>query len=289
MTMDTTTVSISESLLKIQPNEQKVLYDKIKSELSKFGLTANQSKVFLFLEKYGSSTATQVSNSLKVPRTETYHLLTNLQNRGIVSASFQHPTKFIASPLDTAIDILINAEKERVKSLEIKERDIVALWKTLPHFGINKEEVSDGKFQILQGLNQISGKISEVVSGAKRSILILATEKDLMKFYHAGLLELLNEPKVDIQLVSSSSSKTEYIFSDSLRNKVKRMPQKIKEDLCFIIKDDDEVILFIKKTSETSQNMLAMWTNSYSMTYTLKLLFGYIWSNSRYFKSKKEK
>jgi HTH-type transcriptional regulator, sugar sensing transcriptional regulator len=67
------------------------------------------------------------------------------------------------------------------------------------------------------------------------------------------------------------------------------MPQKIKEDLCFIIKDDDEVILFIKKSNETSQNMLAMWTNSYSMTYTLKLLFSYIWSNSRYFKSKNNK
>jgi len=150
MTVDTDNVSISESILKIQPSEQKTLYDKIKNELSKFGLTPNQSKVFLFLEKYGSSTATQVSNALKVQRTETYHLLTNLQNRGIVSASFQHPIKFIASPLDTAIDILINTEKERVKSLEIKERDIVALWKTLPHFGINKEEISYGKFQILQ-------------------------------------------------------------------------------------------------------------------------------------------
>ena len=286
MTLDTTSISISEAMLNIQPNEQEVLYEKIKTELSKFGLTSNQSKVFLFLEKNGSSTATQVSNALKVPRTETYHLLTNLQNRGLVSASFQHPIKFIASPLDTAINILINTEKERVKNLENKERDIVALWKTLPHFGINKEEISDGKFQILQGLNQMSGKISEVVTNAKKSILMLATEKDLMKFYHAGLLELLKESKVEVQLVSSSSSKTEYIFSNSLRNKVKRMPQKIKEDLCFIIKDDDEVILFIKKTNETSQNMLAMWTNSYSMTYTLKLLFGYIWSNSRYFKSK---
>jgi sugar-specific transcriptional regulator TrmB len=289
MTLDTTNISISEAMLNIQPNEQEVLYDKIKNELSKFGLTSNQSKVFLFLEKNGSSTATQVSNALKVPRTETYHLLTNLQNRGLVSASFQHPIKFIASPLDTAINILINTEKERVKNLENKERDIVALWKTLPHFGINKEEISDGKFQILQGLNQMSGKISEVVTNAKKSILMLATEKDLMKFYHAGLLELLKDSKVEVQLVSSSSSKTEYIFSDSLKNKVKRMPQKIKEDLCFIIKDDDEVILFIKKTNETSQNMLAMWTNSNSMTYTLKLLFGYIWSNSRYFKSKNTK
>src|SRR5690348_11610274 len=181
MTTDASNISSLKMHLDTASHDHEALFDKIRNELSKFGLTPNQSKVFLFLEKNGSSTATQVSNALKVPRTETYHLLTNLQNRGLVSASFQHPIKFIASPLDTAINILINTEKERVKNLENKERDIVALWKTLPHFGINKEEISDGKFQILQGLNQMSGKISEVVTNAKKSILMLATEKDLMK------------------------------------------------------------------------------------------------------------
>jgi hypothetical protein len=61
------------------------------------------------------------------------------------------------------------------------------------------------------------------------------------------------------------------------------MPLKVKEDLCFII-TDDEVLLFMKKGNETSQNMLAMWTDSYSMTYTLRLLFTYIWSNSKHLK-----
>lgn len=286
MTQEMTNSSISETISNIQPSEHEALFDKIKNELLKFGLTSNQSKVFLFLEKYGASTATQVSKALKVPRTETYHLLTNLQNRGIVSASFQHPIKFSGLSLDKAIDVLINAEKERVKNLENKEKDIVALWKTIPGFGINREEINDGKFQMLQGLNQMTGKITEMLVSAKKSILILATEKDFMKFYHAGFLELIRDSKVDVQLVSSSSNKTEYIFSGSLKNKVKRMPIKIKEDLCFIIKDDDEVILFMKKANETSQNMLAMWTDSSSMTYTLKLLFTYIWSNSRYFKSK---
>ncbi len=289
MTLETATnAPISETLTSVQPSEHEALFEKIKNELSKFGLTSNQSKVFLFLEKYGASTATQVSKALKVPRTETYHLLTNLQNRGIVSASFQHPIKFSALSLDKAIEVLINAEKERVRNLENKEKDIIALWKTIPGFGINREEINDGKFQMLQGLNQMTGKISEMLVNAKKSILVLATEKDFMKFYHAGFLELMRDSKVDVQLVSSSSSKTEYIFSGSLKNKVKRMPIKIKEELCFIIKDEDEVILFMKKPNETSQNMLAMWTDSSSMIYTLKLLFTYIWSNSRYFKSKNQ-
>jgi len=282
MTIDTANFSLLDQSLDSKPYDYEMLLEKLKSELSKFGLTANQSKVYLFLEKYGPSTATQVSKTLKVPRTETYHLLTNLQNKGIVSASFQHPIKFTALSLDKAIGALINAEKERVKSLESQEKSLVEIWNTIPSFKINKEEVKDGRFQMLQGINQMTGKINDMVDNAKKSIQILASEKDFMKFYHAGFLERIKDSSVEPQFISSNSKKTAYIFEGRLKEMVKRMPIKIKEDLCFIVKDDDELLLFMKNPSEAPQNILAMWTDSMSMVYTLKLLFTYIWSNSRY-------
>ncbi|MDE1729049.1 MAG: hypothetical protein KGH81_07740 [Thaumarchaeota archaeon] len=165
--------------------DYETLIEKLKIELSKFGLTSNQSKVFLFLEKYGPSAAAQVSKSLKIPRTETYHLLTNLQNRGIVLASFQHPLKFTALPLDKAIGVLIGAEKERVKQLEYQEKSLVDLWSIIPGHAIKQDYVKDGKFQMLQGINQMNGKIGNMVDNAKKSIQILASEKDFMKFYHS--------------------------------------------------------------------------------------------------------
>src|SRR6476661_6076800 len=165
MTCNMTTDASNISSLKMHhdtaSHDHEALFDKIRSELSKFGLTPNQSKVFLYLEKYGSSTATQVSKALKVPRTETYHLLTNLQNKGIVSATFQHPIKFTALPLDKAIGALINSEKERGKNLESQEKSLVELWEALPSFKINKEEIKDGRFEMLQGVNQMAGKIKE--------------------------------------------------------------------------------------------------------------------------------
>lgn len=36
--------------------EQKITCDKLKNELAKFGLTSNQSKVYIYLGKYGSKT-----------------------------------------------------------------------------------------------------------------------------------------------------------------------------------------------------------------------------------------
>src|SRR5438309_12012102 len=138
MTPDIANFSMLDSTLDSKSYDYEMLFEKLKNELSKFGLTANQSKVYLFLEKYGSSTATQVSKTLKVPRTETYHLLTNLQNKGIVSATFQHPIRFSALSLDKAIGVLINAEKERVKNLESQEKHLVELWGTIPNFKVNQ-------------------------------------------------------------------------------------------------------------------------------------------------------
>lgn len=263
--------------------DYEMLIEKLKVELSKFGLTSNQSKVFLFLEKSGPSTATQVSKSLKIPRTETYHLLTNLQNRGIVLASFQHPIKFAALSLDKAIGVLINAEKERVKQLENQEKGLVELWSAIPGYDIKQENVKDGKFQILQGANQMNSKIGDMISNTKKSIKILASEKDFMKFYHSGFLDKLQGSQIDSHLISSSSKNTPYIFKGKLKDKTKKMPLKIKEELCFIVKDNDEVLLFMTSPNKPSQDILAMWTDSISMVYTLKLLFSYIWSNSRYF------
>ena len=47
--------------------------------LIRYDLTPNQAKVYLFLSKIGVKTASEVSKSLNIPRTETYHLLSTLE------------------------------------------------------------------------------------------------------------------------------------------------------------------------------------------------------------------
>ncbi|WP_304515766.1 TrmB family transcriptional regulator, partial [Candidatus Nitrosotalea sp. FS] len=132
--------------------EHKIAFDKLKDELAKFGLTTNQSKVYTYLGKYGSKTAPEVCKALRLPRTETYHLLTVLQNKGLVSATFQNPIRFSAEPLNKAIWVLVNAEKERVSTLEKQEKDIVKLWESIPEY-TETSEIKDDKFQMLQSVN----------------------------------------------------------------------------------------------------------------------------------------
>ena len=49
------------------------------------------------------------------------------------------------------------------------------------------------------------------------------------------------------------------------------------------MKDSNEMIFFTKKDDQSLQNSTAMWTDSSSMIYSMKVLFDFIWSNSKSF------
>ena len=117
--------------------------EELQDQLLEFGLTSNQSKVFIFLEKYGSKTAPELSKALMIPRTETYHILTALQNKGIVSKTFRYTTRFSALPLDKALWSLVNAEKERIRKLEKQERVLTELWNNVPIYHEESNDTQD--------------------------------------------------------------------------------------------------------------------------------------------------
>jgi len=261
--------------------EYRESLEKVQLKLSSFGLTTNQCKVFIYLGKYGSRTAPDVSKVLKLPRTETYKLLAALQNKGVVSASFQHPIQFSAMPLTDAIHSLINTEKERIKKLESQKSELNKLWDNIPQFHKEVEKTDDDKFQILQGENQIHSKINDMIENSKKELVIIGNEKDFLKFYQANFLEPLDKSPVELKVLTNSSDKTLYVFDEMDKTNVKKLPTSIDENLCFVVKDNDEVLFYMKNSDSGKEKVTALWTNSSTMIYSKKLLFSTLWSKSK--------
>ena len=261
--------------------EHKQSIDQLQDQFSKFGLTANQCKVYIFLGKYGSKTAPEVCRALKLPRTETYHLLTTLQNKGIVSATFQHPIKFSALPLSNAIKSMVNTEKERIKKLEKQEEDLTKLWDTIPNYHNEPDVAKEDKFQMLQGENQIYGKINDMIINTKNEFQIIGNEKDFLKFYHTNFLEPLDKSDINLKILTNSSTRTLYVFDEIDRTNVKKFPATTDGDICFVIKDNEEILFFMKNSESGKENVTAMWTNSSAMIYSKKLLFELLWAKSK--------
>ena len=267
--------TINEEKPRVSLDDVKKSLGEIQNTLEKFGLSANQSKVYLFLGKNGTKTATEVYQALKLPRTETYQILSSLQSIGIVSAIFEHPVKFTAIEISEAISSIIDSEKQKIKKLEKQKVELIELWQTVP-IG-NNEKVIEEKFQILQGENRINSKINEMINDTQNEVCIIGNEKDFANFYHTDILE--NISKIDnFKILTASTEKTRYMYEGIKKNSIRKVPDTVKENLCFILKDD-EVLFYMKNKSQ--KDVTAMWTNSHSMSYSKKLLFDELWENSK--------
>lgn len=246
--------------------------------LIKYDLTPNQAKVYLYLSKIGIKTASEISKSLKIPRTETYHLLSTLQQKGIIFSVFGKPTKFNAVGIDESIAILINNEKNRINELESGKESIIKLWKMIPKYSGNKEKSDENKFQTLQGRNSILVKLEQMIKESSENILVLGTESDFKKFYYTDFTNLLKKTKSELRILTDYSNKGMHIFEDVPPKKIKKLDDKNREDFCFIIKDDSEVIFFVSNSEV--KDMMALWTDSKTFVTTLRSLFSLIWKKA---------
>ena len=248
--------------------------------LVNYDLTPNQSKVYLFLSKIGVRTASEVSKALKIPRTETYHLLSTLQQKGIIFSIFGKPTKFNAVGIEESLSILVNNEKNRISELEAGKVSLIKLWQIIPKYGSDDNESQDNKFQSLQGRNSILVKLEQMIKESKENILVLGTETDFKKFYFTEFSELLNKTKSDLKILLDHTGDVPPIFENIPPKKIKKIDDKNREDFCFIIKDNSEVIFFI--SNNQVKDMLAVWTDSKTFVTTLRSLFSLMWRKSHF-------
>lgn len=254
--------------------------DDLNKLLTSYGLSSNQSKIYLYLSKIGIKTASEISKALKIPRTETYHLLNSLEQKGIIYTIFGKPTRFRAADMAKAVDTLIKNEKNKINELEQKKKNILYLWKSIPVNGKEYENCEENKFQSLQGKNSILGKIEKMIVESTDEVLVLGTETDFIKFYHTEFTEFLKKCKSELKILTTYSEKGNYIFEDVPLEKIKKIEDKNRENFCYIIKDDNEVLFFINNSQ--LEDILAIWTDSKSFVSTLKSLFKLVWKKSNY-------
>lgn len=262
-------------------NEYKLGIETITEDLVKFGLTKIQAKVFIYLGKYGSKTSPQVCRDLRIPRTETYHILNVLTNRGIVVSEFSHPTKFSAIKMEKAIKIMVKTEQAKLGMLSQKEKEITTLWNKIPSFFTPSTQNECEKFQMIQGSTRIHNKMKNMISNAKNDCKLLCGTKDLSRFYYSNLLDNFDSTKLNSKLIISSEAVIPELLENLNKSTIKALPLSMAKNQCFLIKDDEELLIFLRNANFPAKEVFAFWTNSKSLIESIKLLFDYSWNNSK--------
>ncbi|MEM2087616.1 MAG: helix-turn-helix domain-containing protein [Thermoproteota archaeon] len=252
-------------------------FERLFEELGEYGLTANETKVFIQLLKLGPITASEIGRSLGISRTEVYNILTSLQNKGVIEASLDRPSKFSAVGFEKALEILIEAQRRRVMSMEKSREELMEVWKTVQVPSTLEERE---KLQLLKGMEQIYARFSDMLNEAKEEVNIVAFGADLVRAYNAGVLYKLRDltrKNVHTQIlthgVSRASSIISYLKKYAEIMEVKTMGLSAPY---FVIVDNRQLLLFTKPPGSSRierKEATALWTNSGALIQALKKLF----------------
>ena len=256
--------------------KHKITLEKIKNELINFGLTKSQAKVFMYLGKYGSKTASEIAKALQLPRTETYHLVNSLQNVGLVLAELAHPTKYTAKEMNEAISMLVKQEQTRIDNLATKEESLSKLWNEIPFFAIETDESKSEKMQLLHGTGPITNKIRDMINSSTDDFRIYGSVSDLQRMYHSEVFDWIDDSTTNLKMIVSPLNKTPEFLSELNSDKIKAIPSNA-ENKCFIVNDAKEVLIFMRNATHPSRQAFAWWSDSETLIDMMGSLFDLSW------------
>jgi len=253
--------------------------ETIEKTLRKLGLAKNEVKVFMHLARTGEHKASEISEALSLHRTETYRILRDLEKKGLVSSVFEKPLKFIGTPFEKALNVLIETKKMRISLLEKEKERLVNLWLSLPQLEMESERKE--VFQILEGEEQISLKADEILNNVEKEASIFISEHDIANFYHSGVLnklEKMSKKNVQVQLLTNYSPKSCFFIEKIKVKKTKYSLSEVNDGLPTYILADDAQLLLLIRTDNGKKKVAALWTNYDAFIKALKALFLELWN-----------
>jgi sugar-specific transcriptional regulator TrmB len=99
--------------------------------LEGFGLKRIDAEVYVYLAKKGPQKGLDVADALKIRKQQLYLILKNLQSRGVVIASPEHPALFSAVAFEKLLDLLVEANMEQAKAIKETKEELLSSWRSM--------------------------------------------------------------------------------------------------------------------------------------------------------------
>jgi sugar-specific transcriptional regulator TrmB len=257
----------------------------LEKALSRYGLSANEVKTYLYLAGVSEKKAAEISESVSLHRTETYKVLHDLEKRGLVISVFGKPVKFAAVPPYRGVEQLLETEKIRIKLLEKEKLDFIAVWSSIPKRidDVKSKEV----MQALEGRPQIILKAKELLKKSNWRAQIFAPDHYLTLLVQGDFIDCLRRCSYDkeIDLLVENSLKSR-LFCEQIgwTNYM----------CCFLVSDEKELLMIYVKDVEVQRNikrmsrMAALWTNCLALVESQRVLFSELSGCEKDFRDRNE-
>jgi len=270
--------------------EGRLSRDEVLKTLVSLGLTQMDAKIYIFLAKKGAQKGRDIRKALKITKQQLYPSLKNLQNKGIVSSTLEHPARFSAIPFEKVLDLFIKAKMEETQRLQYSKEEILSKWQD---FGIAETDTS--RFTVIEGRSYIFSKIQQMIQETKNQISTITTVPSLVQADQFGLFDTgFSHPlksKIQFRFLTELSTQnvkamraflTETANADlNVEGKTPELGLRLFPQM--LIRDEKEAIFFITPRTDSSmveRNDVCLWTNCKSLVQAFRAIFEELWRNS---------
>ena len=255
------------------------------------GLTQMDSKVYLFLAKRGLQQARDIAKSLKMNKQQLYRSLTNLQSKGLVSATLEHPARFSAVPFEKVLDLYVKTKTEEAQTMQQNKEELLSVWRSI---AVGDTDAA-ARFMVIEGRNVIYSKVQQMIKETKNQLLTISTVPTLIRADQFGLFDVGSEhpskSKIQFRFLTGLSEQNACAMKALLEEKKNskigfegRTPNLgLKVFPRLVIRDEEEAMFFITSTTETpttEQDNACLWTNSKALVQAFTAMFEDLWHNS---------
>jgi sugar-specific transcriptional regulator TrmB len=260
------------------------------------GLKQTDAKIYVYLAKKGAQKGRDIRKALRLTKQQLYPSLKNLQNRGIVSSTLEHPARFSAISFERVLDLFIKAKVEETKQLQQSKEDILSKWELT-----DITEPDTPRFTVIEGRNYIFSKIRQMMEKTKKQISTITTIPSLLQADQYGLLETgVVHPlktKIEIRFLTELTEHNLKIMKAFLVETSKtglniegRTPELgLRLFPQMFICDKEEALFFISPWNDSrlvEPNDVGLWTNCKSLVQAFWAIFEELWRNSTDIKRK---
>ena len=261
--------------------KQSLSGKSIKDILKEFGLADNQAKIYIFLAKHGVLKGGEIAKQTKIQKAVVYRTIKVLQRKGFVESTLEFPARYIAVPFETILDYNIKAKKEEALQIEKSKKDLLEDWKNISK---GKTESSIEKFTVIEGDRKIFTKIYQMIKQTKKQLIAASTISDLFRADRFGVFDAIYDhplkSKVKFRFLTDLSD-SDLLAAKLLKNRLRsgldfrgRNPELgISLFPRMVIRDDEEILLFISDKETNYKKQSCLCTNCKSIIQSFSGVF----------------
>jgi sugar-specific transcriptional regulator TrmB len=259
----------------------------VKSTLMEIGLSDRESDLYVYLAKTGHQTAARIAKGLRMHKAQVYYILRSLERKGIVESTFSTPAQFNVLPLEQLLNRHIQTKEEELNQFKQHQKPhVLSQWESMTPSPLPS---SLETFMVIEGHDHTYEKVRQMLLDARREVLFIGNAFGITRAQQYNVIETANTEaqrrNLTYRLIVEVTPKHDD-EQESLLNALGPRFHTRHRDLSaqfvpqFIVKDDDEVLLFLWPSDEERQESTGLWSNNPAIVNTLKVLYEGLWNDA---------